>query len=54
MPIESAAILFLTGIALLAVYAGHNALLLAAMMFLHVDTFDDADGEYNRINGGVK
>ncbi len=54
MPIETAAILFLTGIALLAVYAGHNALMLAAMMFLHVETADDLDGEWERINGGVR
>lgn len=54
MPLETAAILFLTGITLLAVYAAHNALLLAAMVFLHVETVDDLDGEYSRINGGVR
>lgn len=52
MPIESALVLLITGVVLLAVYAGHNALLLAALVFLHVETADDLDGKWARINGG--
>lgn len=54
MPIESALVLLITGVVLLVIYAADNALMLAALVFLHVETADDLDGEWERINGGVR